>query len=43
VKTAVSPIVSVEWFDEKEHEEKRPNGGWKHWHLFEVVARKVTK
>lgn len=31
----------VEWIDEQEYEQERPNGEWKHWHLFEVVARKV--
>jgi SAM-dependent methyltransferase len=31
----------VEWLEEKEYEEKRPGGEWKHWHLFEVVARKL--
>jgi SAM-dependent methyltransferase len=32
---------TIEWLDEQEYEEKRPNGEWKHWHLFEVVARKA--
>ena len=33
----------IEWLVEKEYEEERPGGGWKHWHLFEVVARKGSE
>jgi SAM-dependent methyltransferase len=32
---------TIEWLDEQEYEEKRPNREWKHGHLFEVVARKA--
>jgi SAM-dependent methyltransferase len=31
----------IEWLEEKEFEEERPDGEWKHWHSFEVVARKL--
>jgi trans-aconitate methyltransferase len=33
----------IEWLQEEEYEQERPNGEWKHWHLFEVVARKVVR
>jgi SAM-dependent methyltransferase len=33
----------IEWLQEEEYEQDRPNGEWKHWHLFEVVARKVVR
>lgn len=32
----------IEWLQEQEYEQERPNGEWKHWHSFEVVARKVA-
>ena len=35
-------LFEIEWLEEKEYEEKRPNGEWKHWHFFEVVARKAV-
>ena len=33
----------IEGLAEKEYEEERPGGEWKHWHSFEVVARKGSE